>query len=232
MSKKVIILRHMQEKRDDHVAQFLDREQITQLHVNPAHGVPLPADSSGYDALIIYGGVQSANDGQDKPYIAEELDWLSDWIASGRPALGICLGAQLIAKTLGAKVAPHPEGIREIGFHKLQPTPESDGFLQAPAHFYQWHGEGFTLPDNCELLAKGEQFPNQAYRYRSNTYGLQFHPEVSRTVMQSWFASGGYALLSSPGAHSAERQLEDESKYGKDMKDWCRNFVENWAETW
>lgn len=231
MSRKVIALRHMQEKRDDHVAQFLDREQITQLHANPANGVPLPADPGGYDALIIYGGIQSANDGQDRPYIAEELDWINDWIVSGRPALGICLGAQLIAKTLGATVAPHPTGIREIGFHPLRPTPEAGGFLKAPAHFYQWHGEGFTLPDSCKLLVQGEQFPNQAYRYRSNTYGLQFHPEVSRAVMKSWFIDGSDAL-SAPGAHSPERQLMDESKYGRFMQDWCWNFLENWTDSW
>ncbi len=231
MSKKVINLRHMQEKRDDHIAKFLDREKITQLHVNPAHGTPLPANSSGYDALIIYGGVQSANDGPNKPYIAQEIDWITDWLASGRPALGICLGGQLIAKCLGAQVAPHPDGIREVGFHELQPVSESDAFLQAPAHFYQWHGEGFTLPENCELLARGKQFPNQAFRYQSNTYGLQFHPEVSRAVMESWFENGGEAL-SFPGAHSADRQLQDESQYGALMENWCLDFMQDWADRW
>ncbi|MDE0310493.1 MAG: hypothetical protein OXI60_11795 [Acidiferrobacterales bacterium] len=231
MPRKVINLRHMQDRRDDHVAKFLDRENITQLHVNPAHGVPLPADSSGYDALIIYGGIQSANDGPTRPYITQEIDWITDWLASGRPALGICLGGQLIAKCLGARVGPHPDGIREVGFHELEPVSDSDGFLKAPAHFYQWHGEGFTLPDNCELLARGKQFPNQAYRYQSNTYGLQFHPEVPRVVMKSWLESGSEAL-SFAGAHSAERQLQDESQYGKSMENWCLDFINTWAERW
>ena len=231
MSKKVILLRHMQEKRNDHVAHFLEGEQVEQLHVNPAHGVPLPKNSDGYDALIIYGGIQSANDGDEKPYIAEELDWLNDWIDSGRPALGICLGAQLIAKTLGATVAPHVDGIREVGFHEITPTPESNGFLSESVHFYQWHGEGFTKPDNCEILATGKQFPNQAFKYGSNTYGFQFHPEVSRTVMQSWFV-GGADSLTAPGAHSAERQLADESRYGEYMENWCLDFMRDWSKTW
>ncbi len=231
MPKKAIVLRHMQERRDDHVAQFLNREQVEQLHVNPAYGVPLPTDSSDYDILVIYGGVQSANDGNDKPYIADELDWISNWLDSGRPALGICLGAQLIAKCLGARVAPHPDGIKEIGFHRLEPAATSNGFLERPAYFYQWHGEGFTVPDHCELLVEGEQFPNQAFRYRSNTYGLQFHPEVSRAVMESWHANSN-GNPPEPGAHSEQRQLEDESRYGEFMGQWCWNFMHNWSKTW
>ncbi len=222
----------MQEIREDHVALFLDEQGIEQIHVNPAHNIPLPENADEFDGLLIYGGLQSANDGPpERPYIDDELKWLENWLADGRPTLGICLGAQLIAKTLGATVGPHSEGIREIGFHKINPTNNAGDFLPETAHFYQWHGEGFTLPDNCELLAQGEQFPNQAFRYRNNTYAIQFHPEVSRPVMKEWLSEAG-DLLSAKGAHSAEQQLEDESRYGEKMGNWCRNFVANWIKTW
>ena len=98
MTKKAVILRHMEEKRNDHVAQFLDQNGVEQTHVNPAHGTPLPASHGQFDALIIYGGIQSANDGPERPYISEELDWITSWLAAGKPVLGICLGAQLVAK--------------------------------------------------------------------------------------------------------------------------------------
>ena len=231
MPKKTINIRHMEEIRNDHVAQFLNKNNIEQLHVNPAHGVPLPADNKDYDAVIIYGGIQSANDGFDKTYITEELDWISDWLASGRPVLGICLGAQLLAKCLGGEVGTHPEHVCEVGFHEVTPTSQANGFLDAPMHFYQWHSEGFTLPDDCELLAEGSQFPNQAFRYQSNTYGIQFHPEITHSIMKTWLMAGSH-LLSNSGAHCADQQIEDESFYGENMGRWCWNFMENWMKTW
>ncbi len=221
----------MEEMRDDYVARFLDENGFQQTHVNPACGVPMPADPDAFDALLIYGGVQSANDGVDKPYIDDELQWLSNWLADRRPTLGICLGAQLIAKSLGATVSPHSDGIREVGFHRITPTAEAGDFLAAPSYFYQWHGEGFTLPPDCELLAAGEQFPNQAFRYHTNTYGIQFHPEVTRPVMTDWLSSGGHSLGSN-GTHVATRQLEDEARYGEQMGRWCQKFVSRWVESW
>lgn len=221
----------MEDIRNDQVALFLNEQGFDQTHVNPAHGVPMPDNPDEFDGLLIYGGIQSANDGSIRPYIDTEIEWLSKWLADGRPTLGICLGAQLIAKTLGATVAPHADGIREVGFHKVTPTAAAGDFLCEPTYFYQWHGEGFTLPENCELLAEGEQFPNQAFRYNHNTYGIQFHPEVTRPVMQEWLSHGGDSL-SAKGAHTPERQLDDESRYGENMGNWCRNFVANWIENW
>lgn len=232
MSRKVIIIRHMQERRDDHVANFLNDKQTRQVHVNPAHGAPIPADTKDCDALVIYGGIQSANDVKDKPYIGAELDWITDWLASGRPALGICLGAQLLAKSLGGEISRHRDGIFEIGFHKISPTEQANGFLNESAYFYQWHGEGFSLPDRCELLATGDLFPNQAFRYRHNTYGFQFHPEVSKNVMNSWLSAARENLQKSKGAHSVEKQRTDESIHGDKMGKWCRNFLEDWYQTW
>ena len=222
----------MQEKRKDHVAKFLDDKQTRQLHVNPAHGAPIPKNTKDCDALVIYGGIQSANDVKEKPYIAAELDWISNWLASDRPALGICLGAQLLAKSLGGEISGHHEGIFEVGFHKINPTAQANGFLKEPAYFYQWHGEGFSIPDSCELLATGDVFQNQAFRYRHNTYGVQFHPEVSKNVMNSWLSVAGEILHTTKGAHSAEKQRTDEARYGNKMGKWCRNFLEDWYQTW
>ena len=232
MSKKrVLTVRHMEDVRDDHVARYLGENGFEQTHVNPALGIPMPNDPDEYDALLIYGGIQSANDGPDKAYIDEELEWLSNWLSDKRPTLGICLGAQLIAKSLGATVAPHPHGLREIGFHEVTPTAPAQDFLPSASYFYQWHREGFTLPDDCELLAEGRLFPNQAFRYHSNTYGIQFHPEVTRPVMKDWLNHGSTSLIGE-GVPSAERQLEDESRYGEKMGNWCRNFLNNWVANW
>ena len=181
--KKAVLLRHMKGERDDHVMRWLSENDIEMAHVNPACGVPLPAGHEGFDALVIYGGIQSANDKEQNPYIPEELEWISRWIHAGKPILGICLGSQLLAKCLGGSVFRHPEGRIESGFYKIQPTGESGKFLKEPAYFYQWHSENFSLPSDCTLLATGETFHNQAFRYNSNVYGVQFHPEVTRTML-------------------------------------------------
>jgi len=231
MPKKIITLRHMEDKRHDHVAQFLDHSDVIQIYANPAHGVALPEFSDDFNALVIYGGIQSANDGKDRPYIAQELNWITKWISKGKPILGICLGAQLVAKCLGAQVERHPEGLTEVGFRKITPPSTGNGFLGDATHFYQWHNEGFTLPDQCELLAQGDDFPNQAFRYQSNIYGIQFHPEVTRPIMLSWLESGHHTL-SNRGAHSAKRQRADEAQHGDAMGKWCRNFMRQWSKTW
>ncbi len=229
--KKAVLLRHMKGERDDHVMRWLSENNIDMAHVNPACGVPLPAGHEGFDALVIYGGIQSANDKEQSPYIPEELEWISRWIHAGKPILGICLGSQLLAKCLGGSVFRHPEGRIESGFYKIQPTGESGKFLEETAYFYQWHSENFSLPPDCTLLATGETFHNQAFRYNSNVYGIQFHPEVTRTMLSQWVKAGA-SELNLPGACSASRQLEDEARYGKAMGTWCSNFMANWVNLW
>lgn len=229
---KVLILRHMQEKRNDRVAQWMDSKGFEQHLVNPAHGIPLPASTDGYDAFVIYGGIQSANGHEEFPYIPGEIAMLKDWIAADRPVLGICLGAQLLAKALGGEVGRHPDGLFEVGFTKVSPHGNANGFLSESTYFYQWHGEGFTVPPNCELLAVGDTFRNQAFRYGERIYGVQFHPEVTHEIMLTWLASAESKGFQAPGAHPRERQVRDELSYGADMDSWCFSFLDRWRETW
>ena len=151
----------------------------------PNLGDPLPATLYEHDAVVIYGGPQSANDvnDPDAPGIRAELDFVPTVLQSGKPFLGICLGAQILAKSLGAKVDLHPDGFVEAAYYRIEPTAEGDDYFDGPAMFYQWHKEGFDVPTGATLLAQSVIFHNQVFRYGENAYGFQFYPEVLEPVI-------------------------------------------------
>jgi GMP synthase (glutamine-hydrolysing) len=142
----------------------------------PRFGDRLPETLDNHAGAVIFGGPMSANDPDE--FVRREIDWISVPLREQRPFLGICLGAQMLAMQLGARVAPHPEGRTEIGYYPIRPT--SAGLEICPnwpGHVYHWHREGFELPASAELLAEGGDFPIQAFR-AEHAFGLQFHPDV------------------------------------------------------
>src|SRR3546814_18585299 len=95
-----------------------------------------------------------------------------------------------------------------MSYGAVAPPPPADGFLGGPLHVYHWHNEGFEVPASAELLAAGPVFPNQAFRYGDRAYGIPFHPEVGRTVMQRWIAEAAH-MLSEPGAQIGRASLRE-----------------------
>jgi GMP synthase (glutamine-hydrolysing) len=172
----------------------------------PNIGQSLPEDLDPYAAVFMFGGPMCALDCHI-PAIRRELDWMPDVLDSGKPFVGICLGAQMLARVLGARVWPHPEGRVEIGYTPIQPTDAGADLFPQPIKMFQWHRDGFDLPSGAELLATNENFPQQAIRY-GNAYGFQFHPEVTPEIMQRWSVGGGH-MLHMPGAQSREDQLAE-----------------------
>ena len=223
MEKRALIIRHMKAMCDDRVSGQLKAAGFALDYRCPAEGEALPELDEGHVLAVVYGGVQSAN---DDGYIDEEIAWIRDWVLAGRPYLGLCLGGQLLARALGAPVAGHQAGRHEIGFVKISPVGDN-GFLRAPLHVYQWHKEGFEIPDGAELLATGEIFPNQAFRFGNAAYGLQFHPEVTPEIMHGWMKEAA-AMLDAPGASSREQQIEDAAAHSTRMGRWLENFLFDW----
>lgn len=152
----------------------------------PGHPVPDVAAAAG---LIFMGGPMSAND--DLPYLRQEIELIRDAAGRGQPVLGVCLGSQMIAKALGARVYRNP--VKEVGWFPVHPTQAGmrDPLLSAldPAEMVlHWHGETFDLPAGAEWLAYSELCRNQAFRVGAHVYGLQFHLEVTPAMIADWCA--------------------------------------------
>ncbi len=193
----------------------------------PLAGEPLPSGMDGYAGALVFGGPMSANDDGKLPGIRAQLDWIPQALDSGRPFLGVCLGAQLLARALGATVQPHPAGLAEIGYFSVQPTPAGQTIFDAPLHVYHWHREGFELPAGAQLLATGDCFPHQAYRYGANAFGVQFHPEVNQRILEAWLVEGARELTD-PGAQSAAEQRAGHTDHDEALDRWCDGFLKMW----
>ena len=199
----------------------------------PILGDTLPTNLADYAAALVFGGPMSVND--NEPYLQAELAWIKQVLLAKLPYLGICLGAQLLAKVLGAKVKPHAKGLEEIGYYPVYSTEEGTGLFPKTLTIYQWHKEGFELPEGAVLLAEGKDFPNQAFRWGDSpregevgrTYGLQFHPEMTADMVDFWTEHGAH-LLGAPNTQTREAQMSAHKRYSPAVDQWLETFLNNW----
>jgi len=142
-------------------------------------------DLETIDLLIVMGGPMSVSDEDKYPWLAAEKKFINETIKSGKPVLGICLGAQLIAGALGAKV--YPNKVKEIGWFPIYGIASNDTSLfnfPSKMDVFHWHGETFDLPSGATLLAKSDVCENQAFQLGKSVIGLQFHLETTRQAAQ------------------------------------------------
>jgi GMP synthase (glutamine-hydrolysing) len=228
--KKILLIVHQQTSEPGLVGQILIKNGY-ELDIRcPAIEQELPATMDNHEAVVIFGGPMSANDSETLPFIRTELDWIPIALDSSKPFLGICLGAQLLARVLGASVSPHPKEMTEIGYFPIVPADTSVNYFDIPRYVYHWHREGFELPKDAQLLAKGEVFESQAYRYGETAYGVQFHPEITKEMMGKWTTLGAQ-MLTLPGAQSREEQMQKYSLYGGESETWLEGFLCYWLNT-
>jgi GMP synthase (glutamine-hydrolysing) len=242
--KKILVVTHQATSEPGLVGQLLQAEGCTLALYCPAIGTALPKQLDIYDGVVIFGGPMSANDDNELPFIRTELDWIPLVLDAQKPFLGICLGAQMLARVLGATVAPHPEDWREIGYVPIFPTipptpvdrptahpstPPHPNPLASLTQVYHWHKEGFDLPQDTILLATGDRFANQAFRYRDNAYGLQFHPEITLPMIERW-TNDAADQLTLPGAQSRQEQLQNHDRYAAAVASWLAQFLKQWLD--
>ena len=193
-------------------------------------GEPLPEDVGSLAGVVSFGGPQSAND-DHVDYIRAELDWMPRVMAAEVPLLGICLGSQMVARTLGARVAPDAHGHYEFGYFPVEPLDGAadDLALAASLTVAHRHGEAFTLPAGARRLARRAVFENQAFRYGATTWGLQFHPEVDDAVLARWIDRDPPPEdLERSGAQSAAEQRANHARYHPAVHVWLGRFLALW----
>lgn len=149
---------------------------------------PLLPEPSGPDLIIALGGPMSVNDEADLPWLKEEKRFMASAIGAGKAVLGICLGAQLMASALGARVYPGP--YKEIGWFDIESTSDSSQHFQFPkiVEVFHWHGETFDLPPGASRLARSAGCENQAFQVGPRAMGLQFHLETTPRSAESLIA--------------------------------------------
>ena len=193
-------------------------------------GEPFPQDVESLGGVVSFGGPQSAND-DHIDYVRAELDWMPRVMAAGVPLLGICLGSQMVARTLGATVGPDPNGLYEFGYSPIEPVGGAleDLALDGTLNVAHRHGEAFTLPAGARRLARRDVFENQAFRYGATTWGVQFHPEVNDAVLGRWLDRNPPPEdLERNGAQSAAVQRANHARYHRSMHDWLGRFLALW----
>ncbi len=183
MKKRVVCLQHVSFEGPGAFAGLLEKRGYqVERHLVPQAGLPKDAG----DFLLVMGGPMSVND--PDAWIKEEIAFIKQTVQAGLPVLGVCLGAQLMARALGAQVRPG-RGL-EIGMTQLRVTAEGKtdswtGSLPDSFEVFEWHGEIFELPAGAVPLASSDLCPLQAFRFGSKAYGLLFHLEIERAGMEA-----------------------------------------------
>ena len=221
----VLIVMHGLDSSPGRVGQLL-RRRGHELDVRkPRFGDKLPSTLERHAGAVIFGGPMSANDADE--FIRDEIEWIGVPLREKKPFLGVCLGGQMLAKQLGARVTSHAEGLVEIGYKPVLPTKLGAELGVWPGKFYQWHSEGIEMPAGCELLASGDAFPNQAFRFGKTAVGLQFHPEITYSLVNRWVNSAAEHLVK-PGAEVPDAQRRDHVLHAKGVGDWLGRMLDQW----
>ena len=229
-SQNCLLIKHSDGWNNDRCELWLQNHGAITNTVISYDGANLP-DPDNYDRVIVYGGIPCINDRAFKDSLRVEMQLVENALKNNLPCFGICLGAQLIAHVLGAEVKPLPCGTAELGFSTITPTQSGREFMPQPCKMLQWHCEGFDLPHQCDLLATSDLFPNQAFRYGDNTYGVQFHPEVTPEVLQVWHNRQSYHARLSINDMQLYRQRRDCKKYTDENDRWFEHFMQLWVRS-
>ncbi len=187
--KPVLIVQHTHYEHPASIRRALESQGIPTLVAHVYKGAKLPTvrEISG---MISMGGPMSVNDEKEHAWIAKECRLLRSAIEKELPVVGVCLGGQLIAKSLGVRVSKNPRP--EVGWHRIELNAKGlkDPIVSVAGPkptVYHWHLENFELPPRAELLAHSTHCPRQAYRIGKKVYGFQFHPEADSQLLREWF---------------------------------------------
>jgi GMP synthase (glutamine-hydrolysing) len=180
---KVYVLQHHRVENLGTIAEALEGAALAWQYIRVHEGHPVPREMKGAGGLIVMGGPMAAYQADRYPFLRDEMVLIEQAVTEELPVLGVCLGAQIVATALGARVTRNPAG-KEIGWY---PVTLSDSALEdrlwrgvAPTITpFHWHGDIFELPTGAVSLASSEKTPCQAFRYGKSVYALQFHIEVT-----------------------------------------------------
>jgi len=204
----ILVIKHISIEGPGTAGDFFEDKGRKIRTIELDRGQDLPPDLSKIEAVILLGGPMNVYEEGKYPFLKDEDAFLKKAIRENVPTLGICLGAQLLAKACGVKVKKAKE--KEIGWYKVSSTDEGrkDPLLAGIASefdAFQWHEDTFEIPSDAALLATSNSCRNQAVRFCKNIYGLQFHIEVTGSMIKDWVKE--YTESSDPRSQQRDRRM-------------------------
>lgn len=233
--RKILVFQHVPFEPLGTLDPALRQARLRVRYVNFSRDPGARPSLEGYAGLIVLGGPMNADQVDEYPNLATEVELLREASERGMQILGICLGAQLLAKALGATVSPARES--EIGWYDLQLSKagQSDELLREFANvqpMFQWHHDGFELPADTVQLASSTRCPVQAFRYRDHAYGFQFHLEVNEKLIERWLTLPAHAneLAALAGSVDPEQIRQETRRQIVMLEDLSRRTFGNWVK--
>lgn len=212
MKKQALAIRHVAFEDAGSFAVVLEQLGYELRYLEAGVDDLAAIDAAVPDLLLILGGPIGAYEEELYPFLHEELRLIGQRLAAQRPIVGICLGAQLMARALGARVYPGNEG-KEIGWARLQLTAPGEAsplrhLAPESTPVLHWHGDTFDLPAGAERLAGTLRYPNQAFAVGRHALALQFHPEVTAAGMERWFIGHACEIGATAGVSVPQLRAE------------------------
>lgn len=227
--KTALALRHVHFEDLGTLEPLLRERGFEPRYLDPCVDDLAAVDAAAPELLVVLGGPIGAFDDEAYPFLAGELRLIERRLASGRPLLGICLGAQLAARALGTRVGPM--GYKEIGFGELVLTPEGRASVLAPlagVPVLHWHGDRFELPAGSRLLAGTEACAQQAFALGDAVLGLQFHLEADADRIERWLV-GHCCELGQAGIDPRMLRAQAQ-RHGAALKAAARRAIGDWLD--
>ena len=226
MSKDVVLIYHGDGPTDDRVYRYFEENGFNIIVKRPFKGDELGSVPEDLAGSVVFGGPFNVFEEDKHRFLHEENRWIVECMTLDIPLLGICQGAQSIARCLGAECGPRPGTPHEFGYYEVNPTEVAiaEGFLEKPTLFTEAHFHEFALPEGAVLLASSEAFPQQAFRYGDRIYGLQFHAECTIGAFKRWQDSHDFHY-GEPGVQSLEVQNELQKVADPIQDEWFMGFM-------
>ena len=230
---RVLVLQHIACEPPGVFEDVLVERGHELVRVELDEGEPLPAGQ--WDAIVAMGGPMSVNDEDEHPWLVAEKALIGEHVRAGRPFWGSCLGAQLLAASLGARVyaGPAPEvGVLPVELTRGGEGDPVMGDLPSAIDTLQWHGDTFDLPEGAVLLASSPAYAHQAYRVGAVAYAVQFHVEVTEAMGEEWADVPAYAEYADRvlGPGGSDQLLAEFRASSPGMQVHARAMFERWCE--